>query len=118
MTKDERAKYLIINATDITKQLYEPERIAYCNDWYTRYNRIEKIDANEFFEKNNVPDEFRKIIVKISAPVFSKKESEEFTTGFPFDFQTKTILKLDDKKYIRMNNSPIYHNEKFKNRII
>ena len=36
----------------------------------------EKIDANEVFAKNNVPDEFCKIIVKISKPVFSKKEAE------------------------------------------
>jgi len=31
--EDERAKYLIVNANDITKQLYQVERVAYCNDF-------------------------------------------------------------------------------------
>ena len=61
--KDERAKYLIVNAADISKQLYQVERVAYCNDFYNIYHRVQKIDANEVFAKNNVPDEFRKIIV-------------------------------------------------------
>jgi len=107
--KDERAKYLIVNAADITKQLYQVERVAYCNDFDNIYHRVEKIDANEVFAKNNVPDEFCKIIVKISKPVFSKKEAEEYTMGFPFDFTTKTIKEVNNKMYIRMNNSPIYY---------
>ncbi|MBP5684273.1 MAG: hypothetical protein J6X02_03355 [Bacilli bacterium] len=109
--KDERAKYLIINAFDITKQLYQGERVACCNDFYNIYHRAGTIDANEIFAKNNVPEEFRKIIVKISAPVFSKKEAEEYTMGFPFDFKTKTIKKMNNRMYIRMNNIPIYYDE-------
>ena len=107
--KDERAKYLIVNAADITKQLYQVERVACYNDFDNIYHRVGKIDANEIFAKNNIPDEFRKIIVKISKPVFSKKEAEEYTMGFPFDFTTKTIKEVNNKKYIRMNNSPIYY---------
>jgi len=107
---DERAKYLIISATDIAKQLYQVERVAYCNDFYNIYHRIEKVDANETFAKNNVPDEYRKIIVKINAPVFKKTEAEEYTMGFPFDFANKTRKVTNNKKYIRMNNSPIYYN--------
>ena len=105
--KDERAKYLIVNAADITKQLYQVERVAYCNDFDNIYHRVEKIDANEVFAKNNVPDEFRKIIVKISTSVFSKKEAEEYIMGFPFDFATKITEEVNNKRYIRMNNSPI-----------
>ena len=106
---DEKAKYLIINATDITKQLYQVERVACCNDFYNIYHRVEKINPNEIFAKNNVPYEFRKIIVKISTPILSKKEAEEYTMGFPFDFANKTKVEANNKKYIRMNNSPIYY---------
>ena len=106
---DERAKYLIVNASDITKQLYQTERVAYCNDFDNIYHRVEQIKANEIFARYNVPDEFQKIIVKISTPVFSKKEAEEYTTGFPFNFTTKTITKVNNKTHIRMNNSPIYY---------
>lgn len=107
---DEKTKYLIINATDITKQLYRVERVAYCNDFDNIYHRVEKINANEIFERNNVPDEFRKIIVKISAPILSRKEAYEYTVGFPFDFANKTREERDNVKYIRMNNWPIYYN--------
>lgn len=117
--KDERAKYLIVNAVDITKQLYQVERVAYCNDFDNIYHRVEKIDANEVFAKNNVPDEFRKIIVKISESVFSKKEAEEYIMGFPFDFTTKTIEEVNNKRYIRMNNSPIsYDGNIFDDKIV
>ena len=107
--KDERARYLIINAADITKQLYQVERVAYFNDFDNIYHRVEKINPNEIFAKNNVPYEFRKIIVKISTPILSKKEAEEYTMGFPFDFANKTKVEANNKKYIRMNNSPIYY---------
>ena len=116
---DERAKYLIINAVNVTKQLYKVERVAYCNDFDNIYHRAGKISADEIFAKNNVPDEFRIIIVKISEPFFSKKEVEEYTTGFPFDFTTKIIEETNNKKYIRMNNSPIsYDGSIFDDKIV
>ena len=63
---DEKAKYLIVNANDIFKQLYQKERVACCNDFYNIYKRVKRINANEAFAKNNVPDKFRSIIIKIS----------------------------------------------------
>ena len=39
----------------------------------------------------------------------TKKEAEEYTMGFPFDFTTKTIKKVNNKMHIRMNNSPIHY---------
>ena len=117
--KEEKAKYLIVNAADITKQLYQVERVSYCNDFDNIYHRVEKIDANEIFAKNNVPDEFRKIIVKISAPILSKKEAEEYTMGFPFDYANKIIKETNNRKYIRMNNSPIcYDGTIFNDKIV
>ena len=117
--KDESAKYLVVNADNITKQLYEVERVAYCNDFDNIYHRVNKISANKIFAKNNVPAEFQKIIVKISEPFFLNKEAEEYTTGFPFDFATKIIEKTNNKKYIRMNNSPIsYDGSIFDDKIV
>ena len=116
--KDERAKYLLVNATNIIKQLYRVEREAYCNDFDNTYHIAGKIDANEIFAKNNVPDEFRRIIIKINSPIFSRKEAEEYITRYPFNLQAKSIEKIDNKKYIIMNNRPIYYdgcmfNDKF-----
>ena len=108
---DEKAKYLIVNANDIFKQLYQKERVACCNDFYNIYKRVKRINANEAFAKNNVPDKFRSIIIKISSPIFSRKEAKEYLTGYPFNLQAKLIEKTDNKKYITMNNSPIYYDE-------
>lgn len=107
--KDEKSKYLIVSADDITKQLYETERVACCNDFYNIYHRAERITANEVFVKNDVPEEFRKIFVKIKPQVLKKSEAEEYTTGYPFDFATIIVKKVDGKRHIRMNNSPIYY---------
>ena len=52
--KDERAKYLIVDASDVTKQLYQVERIFYCNDFDDIYHRAEKISANEIFANNSI----------------------------------------------------------------
>ena len=108
---DEKAKYIIVNANDISKQLYQVERVASCNDFYNIYKRVKRIDANEAFAKNKVPDKFRRIIIKISSPIFSRKEAEEYITRYPFNLQAKKIEKKDNKKYITMNNSPIYYDE-------
>ena len=107
--KDEKAKYLIVKASNITKQLYECERVAYCNDFDNIYHKTEKINASEIFAKNNIPEEFQKIIVKINASTFSKKEAFEYTMGFPFDFESRNIEKIENKKYMIIRNKPIYY---------
>ena len=87
--KDEKAKYLIVNAKDITKQLYEVERVATYNDFDNIYHKKEKVSASEIFTRNNVPDKYQKIIVKVSSPLFSKKEAEEYIIGYPFNYVAK-----------------------------
>ena len=71
---DEKAKYLIVNANDISKRLYQTEMVAYCNDFDNINHRAEKIDATEIFTKNNVQEEFQKVIIKVSTSALSKKE--------------------------------------------
>ena len=51
--------------------------------------------------------------------LFGRWKTKEYTTGFPFEFGIKCIEKENNKKYLRLNNSPIYHDGSiFKDRII
>ena len=66
--KDEKARYLIIDSTEINKQLYKVTREAAFNDFYNVYEPNGMMDASQIFEKNGIPEEFRKVIVKINIP--------------------------------------------------
>ena len=67
--------------------------------------------AKELFDKNKVPLEYQKIIIKVNIPViFSKYEAEELTTGFPFDLTTGKIEKEDNQEFICASNLPGYFN--------
>ena len=57
--------------------------------------------------KNNVPEQFRKIMVKIYSSSLIRKEAVEYITGFPFDYKDKFIHTNNDIKYINMNSIPI-----------
>ena len=50
--KDEKAKYLIIDSTEINKQLYKVTREAAYNDFYNVYEPNGMMDASKIFEKN------------------------------------------------------------------
>ena len=69
---DEKAKYLLVEAADITKQKYKHVREFRLNDFFNFYDRAEKVDANEIFANNGVPEECRIIIVKIIGSLFIK----------------------------------------------
>ena len=44
------------------------------------------IFAKELFDKNNVPLEYQKNIIKVNLPmIFDRYEAKELTTGFSFD---------------------------------
>ena len=118
--KDEKAKYLIIDSTEINKQLYKVTREAAFNDFYNVYEPNGMMDASQIFEKNGVPEEFQKIIVKINIPFSLKKEAEEYTMGFPFDITAGKIEKENNKKIITVSSCPIYDyyaNQEFRDKI-
>ena len=108
---DKKARYLIIDANNLTKQLYGVTREFSFNDWVNEYEKEDIITAGEVFNKNNIPVKYQKIILKISSPLFLKKQTSEYITDFTFDFQMVNIKKYGDKKYIKMHNSPIYYDD-------
>ena len=70
--KDEKAKYLIIDAPQINKYEYETNNI---------------INIKQTFEKNGIPEEFQKIILKTNISLFKKNKLKEYTTGCPLDIK-------------------------------
>lgn len=118
--KDERAKYLIIQGTEINKKLYKVNRTASLNDFYNIYEENGTISAKQIFEKYEVPEEFQKIIVKINIPFCLKNEAEAYMMGIPFDFTGGKIEKVNNKKIINVTSCPIYDyyaNYNFKDKI-
>ena len=112
--KDEKAKYLIIDAKEINKQLYNVKR----EFTFNIYTKDKVISAKTIFDKYNVPEKFQKIVVKINSPFFIKREVEEYTMGFPFDITAGKIEKENNDKYISASNFPfIYDNQVFKDKI-
>ena len=94
---DKKRKYLMIDATSFKKKVTE----------------VEDSDtlAKELLDKNNVPLEYQKIIVKVNVPmIFSKYEAEEVTTGFPFDLTAGKIENNGVEKFICASNLPGYFN--------
>ena len=78
------------------------------------------MDASQIFEKNGIPEEFRKVIVKINIPFYLKKEAEEYTMGFPFDITGGKIEKENNKRIISTSSRPVYDyyaNEEFRDKI-
>ena len=118
--KDEKAKYLIIDSLEINKQLYKVTREAASNDFYNVYKPNGMMDASKIFEKNGIPEEFRKVIVKINIPFCLKKEAEEYTMGFPFDITAGKIENENNKKIITVSSCPVYDyydNQEFRDKI-
>lgn len=102
-----KEKYLIVKASDVNKQLYECERIAYCNDFDNIYHRVDKVNLNNVFEENKVPNKFRMIFIKVDSKLFTRNIAEEFTSSFPFEFTTE---QKDGQKYFYMHNLPFLYN--------
>jgi len=58
--KDEKAKYLIVDASEINKQLYKVTREFSCNGFDNGYEPNEMMDARQIFDKRcrKIHDEF------------------------------------------------------------
>lgn len=110
LIKDELAKYLIVDSTEIHKQLYKVKREAAFNDFFNVYTPDDVVAAKEFFYKYNVPEEFQKIIVKINIPFFIKYKAEEYTMGFSFDIAKSKIEKENNNKQISVFSYPVLYN--------
>ena len=90
--KEEKAKYLLVESSDLLKKVYEIRRESGFNDnWNVALSR-KFIEAREVFNYFNVPDEYQNIIIGIRNGLF-KKRVEEFITNYNFD--KYNVIKSD-----------------------
>lgn len=116
--KDEKAKYLMIDAIDIKKQLYYADRIFMFNDFENVYMPDKVVTSSDVCDKYNIPEEFKKIIVKVNIPFLRKRSAEEYIMGFPFDMTGYYLQKEESKNYINISNCPfVYDNQIFNDKI-
>ena len=89
---DKLARYLIVDAQNVTKTVYKTEEEFSMNEFYTYYSKENIIKANKIFKKNNVPGKFRKIIIKldniITPPVGGAKDGKEYISKSYFYIRT------------------------------
>ena len=116
--KDEKAKYLMIDAMEISKQLYNMKREFSFNDFDNIYIPAGMITAREIFNNYDIPEEFHKIIVKVNIPFCLKYESYEYIMRFPFDITGGKIEKKNGYKYIEVFNYPVFYGNNMFNDMI
>ena len=94
--KEPNKKFLIISANEF-----------YCEEDNSGINLVKS-----FFDKNNIPQRYQKIIVEINIPLLrSHYEAQEFTQGVPFDLTAGKVEKIGDQKYLTASTLPIYNTE-------
>lgn len=74
--------YYLIDAQDINKKIYESTRRMVANDFVNDYDEVGTINAKELFE--NIPNEYRKIILKVPNSILKRKNGKEYFTCQPF----------------------------------
>ena len=111
---DELSKFLMIDASEINKTVYEMKREFFANDACNFYRKKKDIKALEIFEKNNVPEEFRKVILKLNEVFLSPQIlfkiscGEEFVSGktFAIDIKDDFVKKISG---VNKPNNDLYN---------
>lgn len=91
--KDERKKYIIVDAKDINITLRTHERVSGFNDFWNEYPPTGQITAKEIFEKHQIPEEFQKLAFVLPTCKCCNANGQEVLTGRQFQ-----ILKNNQQK--------------------
>lgn len=85
-------KYYLLDTKNISRKLYENTRMMVANDFVNDYDQVGEINASALFE--NLPLEYRKIIIKIPKNIFKKKDAREYNSSHPLK------IKIDKNNII------------------
>lgn len=103
--RDERAKYLIVDAKKFYKTLYSSQRVASRNDFDTEFSYAGTVTADKILTDYQIPEKLQVVIFKLSG----KKEIEEYITGMPFYVADKSKNQETGKKEVSLRSKPIYY---------
>ena len=82
--KDERKKYVIVNAADINITIRQRERVSGFNDFWNEYKQVGQTTAKQVFESHQIPEEFQKIAFALPTCRCCHSNGCEVLTGRQF----------------------------------
>lgn len=85
--KDERKKYIIVNAQDINITLRERVRVSGFNDFWNEYQAVGETTAKAIFEQHQIPEQFQKIAFALPTCRCCHANGQEVLTGRTFEIQ-------------------------------
>ena len=91
--KDQRRKYLIVPANEIVVTLRKHQRVSGFNDFWNEYVPYDSTSAKTFFEAEQVPEQYQKIVFALPTCPCCKSNGKEILTGRQF-----TIVKEKTSK--------------------
>ena len=91
--KDERKKYVIVNASDINITIRERERVSGFNDFWNEYKAVGETTARKVFEEHQIPEEFQKIAFALPTCRCCHSNGSEVLTGRQFQIFTNSPKK-------------------------
>ena len=91
--KDERKKYIIVNAKDIDITLRKRVRVSGFNDFWNEYHAIGKTTAKKVFEEHQIPEEFQKIAFALPTCRCCHANGQEVLTGRIFEIHKNSQTK-------------------------
>lgn len=85
--KDERKKYIIVDAKDINITLRKKVRVSGFNDFWNEYQEVGETTAKKVFEEHQIPEEFQKIAFALPTCPCCHANGQEVLTGRTFEIQ-------------------------------
>lgn len=83
--KDEKKKYILVDANNINITLRQRERVFGFNDCWTEYTPCGETTAKKVFETHQIPEEFHKIAFSLPTCSCCRSDSKEVLTGRNFE---------------------------------
>lgn len=91
--KDERKKYVIVDAKDINITLRKKVRVSEFNDFWNEYQAVGETTAKNVFEDHQIPEEFQKIAFALPTCRCCHANGQEVLTGRIFEIQKDNKAK-------------------------
>ena len=98
--KEERKKYIIVDAKNISITLRKKERVCGFNDFWNEYKAVGETTATEIFERYQIPKEFQKIAFALPTCRVCNSNGYEILTQRQFQIQKNT----PDKEFVGHEN--------------
>ena len=102
--KEIKAKYLLVDSENISKKNYILRQVfdgRTTSDVYVSHGRK---TMNDIFRDNDIPTQYRKLIIKIEQLPILKNRAFEYTLDIPFNFDNALIYDTIYGKKIDINS--------------